>query len=106
MGKFGSGHCSNFSSQFRQNIPYMSSFNKVGPDLNEKGDGNEENKIEETENKKSGEMSDRQEVYKSQENPNFDRMESESTFVGKMDSIRQILPDEIGLLYRIYIHII
>ena len=64
----------------------MSKFNKVGPDLNEKGDG--QNQAEMT--------GDREEIYKSQENPKFDRMESENTFIGQMDSIRQTVPEEKG----------
>ena len=63
----------------------MSKFNKVGPDLNEKGDG--QNQAEMT--------GDREEIYKSQENPKFDRMESEN-LIGQMDSIRQTVPEEKG----------
>ena len=64
----------------------MSNFNKVGPDLNEKGDGENQPKM----------TGDREEIYKSQENPKFDRMESENTFIGPMDSIRQTVPEDIG----------
>ena len=47
----------------------MSNFNKVGPDLNEKGDG---------------------------ENQPEMAGESENTFIGPMDSIRQTVPEDIG----------
>ena len=67
----------------------MSNFNKVGPDLNEKGDGENQPKM----------TGDREEIYKSQENPKFDRMESENTFIGPMDSIRQTVPEDIGKIY-------